>query len=279
MPLYPKTQLDKNRNNLIDDFATEASKGEFSSFILGGSLLQEVYNQSIIYKKPNFEMIDVKNKKVIQQISLKDVKDIAHTFSDYSYTSDYREIIKDQQWLDLYGYGKQNIRYKFGTKWQDVNINVMPCYYCGLALPLTIIEVDHWFEKKGHGLTGLMQAVIKVFRSLNTKQLMLVQGDSTGNKAAQFDADPLRAYKVIGTRGKLANTGDVAPNLNKLIIKINDIKARTLTDKGNFVLSILWGATHKQFNLNEDNFSRLFVNHFINLVPSCPACNKAKNSR
>jgi hypothetical protein len=195
---------------------------------------------------------------------------LADNIDRSTYYGTYRDIIGDEEWLQLYDYSKQHVRAKFGAAWTTTYIDVIPCYYCGLALPIELIEVDHWCEVERRD-SGRVQAVLKVLRAIGNG---LTVGQATGKKASQ--AGPIMSSSGITPVDTRNGGPDLSSfNLNTVRERLN-VNKRKLSDEGRLALSALYVGVGAN---DTDGFFKYFLNNFFNLVPSCGSCNKAKNSR
>lgn len=200
--------------------------------------------------------------------------EVADSIARCSYYGDYREVKTDLEWLKLYDHSLHPMTGKFGNQWETLNLEIVPCYYCGLGLPINLVEVDHWFEKKKRA-SGAVQAILKVFRASGN---FLTMGAATGDKGSQFGKLLQGKVATIGTRGTVKNKGQTWNyRLNELREDFVDVK-RQLSVNGLIMLSILYHATENSIT-TLDSFYQMFINHFINLVPACSNCNKLKNQR
>jgi hypothetical protein len=198
----------------------------------------------------------------------------ADAIQKYSRSSKHRRIVDDATWLNLYGLTPKAMPCKFGPNWDSILVNVLPCFYCGQALPIRLMEVDHWYEQKNNDGTGSAQALLKVFRALG---LSLTSAGSTGKKGLQFVSIMSgQGVNTVATRGIKSNATIKLARVNTLRMDFNHGKRQLSTD-GLMMLSILLRATGL---VNQQaSFFKIFVNHFLNLVPCCPCCNKLKNDR
>jgi len=232
-------------------------------------------NCEFVYSKADGGFKYIENGlKAMTVFTVQAANEVADSIARSSYYGDYRDVKKDLEWLKLYDHSQHAMTGKFGGQWETLNLDVIPCYYCGLGLPLNLIEVDHWFEKKKRA-TGAVQAILKVFRASGHS---LTMGGPTGDKGSQFGKVLQGKVATIGTRGTLKNNGLTWHyRLNELREDFVDLK-RQLSVSGLIMLSILYHATENSIT-TLDSFYQMFINHFINLVPACPNCNKLKNQR
>jgi hypothetical protein len=254
----------------IESFAKDTVNSTYDGFKLALTDIV-VDNANEIYRK-DMTTIALRPVKAIVDtcsMSIADLTKLADDIDRSTYYGDYRQAKDDAEWRHIYDERVKSVTVKFGTKWQQANATVIPCYYCGFAVTRGLIEVDHWFEKGS--AEDRIQALLKVFRALGDQ---LTLGAATGNKAAQVD-QIMQGHGLtkMGTR----NNGPALTDgrLNSLRRNFTDAK-RQLSDKGRLVLStfyVAWGVNDLKA------FTKLFVNNFFNLVPACGACNKAKNNR
>jgi hypothetical protein len=220
--------------------------------------------------KQTFTLRNNNTKKKIVDLDLDELLELAHDIDRSTYFGKYRDIIGDEEWLALYDYRRKPVAAKFGANWSTPMTKVIPCYYCGLALPLELIEVDHWCEKENRD-SGRVQAVLKVFRAIGNG---LTVGQATGRKGSQSGA--IMTGGVI-TPVATRNAGPALANYNLNAVRDRfDVNKRNLSNDGQLALTALYVAMHP---ISDEDFFRYFLNNFFNLVPACGSCNKAKNNR
>jgi hypothetical protein len=233
-------------------------------------------NCEFIYSKADKGFIYYDNKnKALPVFFVSSALEVSDSIARSSYYGDHKNVKTDEDWLKLYDYSARAMTGKFANAWDTLYLDVMPCYYCGLALPLYLIEVDHWFERNNHA-SGAVQALLKVFRA--SGHALTLAGPS-GVKGSQFAGILKGKVATVGTRGtvtQLKTKVKWSYRLNPLREDLVDQK-RQLTVNGLIMLSILYHATDAITSV--DSFCQMFVNHFINLAPTCPNCNKLKNTR
>jgi hypothetical protein len=170
----------------------------------------------------------------------------------------------DRRFSELYGTRLVRMEVKFEDDWRSEEVLCMPCYFCGLALPLNIIEVDHWYEQT----SGKVGALIKVLRAVN---MGLTTGDASGKRGPQWSAGgPL---KEIPTRNKGTKINDGQINTLRQNAEIGT--KQSLSGEGKLFCSVAYGA----FSESSASFDNYFVHSLVNLSPACGACNKLKNQR
>lgn len=172
----------------------------------------------------------------------------------------------DPRFTKLYGVKPLTLATKYGNAPGTATVNCMACYYCGLYLPINLLEIDHWYEQT-HGQMG---AVIKVLRTINRN---LTNGDATGKRAS--------VYFQFGGISEVPNRNP-GPTLtdgriNLLRRNVQADTKQSLNYRGLLFFSLAYGAFYEMHRGND--FFRHFVHSLVNLAPVCGACNKLKNQR
>lgn len=209
-------------------------------------------------------------------MSYTDICSIASLIDELYIGPSYREVLfkhptgatgVEPRFKKLYGVKSVALPTKYGKTQGTANVSCMACYYCGLYLPIDLIEVDHWYEK----VQGQMGAVIKVLRA--TASGLTVE-DASGKRAAQY----VKGVKQI-TEVPTRNTGKtlVEGRINVLRRNYEAGTKQSLSDEGLLFFSLAYGAFYKMNHGPE--FFRHFVHSLVNLAPVCGICNKLKNNR
>lgn len=255
----------------VDKLIADKVGEEYYAYLLKPTTIAQDPARDVIRKdEQTLALRNLANKAEICTVKLSDLRTLADNIDRSTYYGSYRDIKNDGEWKSLYDQRTTTVRVKFEDTWKFANAEVIPCYYCGFATPLGMIEVDHWFEKGDD--TERIQALLKIFRALGNQ---LTQGDATGSKAAQVQAIMNNGViTALDTRNSGPTLADGV--LNHKRKKFTDAK-RKLTDKGQLVLSGFYAAWNNL--IDQKTFLKLFYNNFFNLVPACGACNKAKNHR
>lgn len=181
-----------------------------------------------------------------------------------------------QKFAQLYDVQNKTLPAKFGNDWRTVTVPCVPCYYCGLALPPNVIEIDHWFEQKA----GKVGAMVKVFRAMNAG--LTPRAGQPGRRVAALGQAQLAAVPTRNTNAAHsldhARTNFFRPNLQ-------DASKQSLTPVGSLFFSLLLEACRYKprqpytIKTATDTVLDYFLSSLVNLVPACGACNKAKNNR
>jgi hypothetical protein len=166
----------------------------------------------------------------------------------------------------LYDVKNVSMPVKLGNVWGTEFCRCLPCYYCGLALPIGLIEIDHWYEQTD----GRIGAVIKVLRATGKK---LTAKDADGERAKHWlKQGPLQAIPTRNQGTKIADG-----RRNHLRHNAQKLTKQSFSDMGILFLSVAIEAFNAK-NASED-FSRHFVDSLVNFAPACGICNKKKNDR
>ena len=243
----------------------------FSSYLLQTNKIAEDLTKEIYRKnQTTIALRTMKPQADITTTTFADLRALADDIDRSTYYGDYKDVKGDDEWKNIYDRCTKHVTVKFGSTWKTAPAEVIPCYYCGFATPLGMIEVDHWFEKGDD--PEQIQALLKVFRSVGDQ---LTVAAATGAKGSQVQA----IMQGIGlTKLPTRNDGPTLDQgrLNAKHHNFTDQK-RQLTNKGQLALSTFYASWNDL--ANPKTFLKLFVNNFFNLVPACGACNKAKNFR
>jgi hypothetical protein len=272
---FQVNNLVKEVREFCDASVNSKNPPTYSIYELGTTTVSKKLNCKFCYSKADmgFKYIDNGNPG-LGVFYTNDAIEVADSIGRSSYYGNHRDVKKDKDWLKLCDCQLQPMAGKFGSNWDKLYLDVIPCYYCGLGLPLNLIEVDHWFEQEKHQ-SGAIQAILKVFRA---SKHTLTLGAATGKKGLQYEAILTGKVATIATRASLLNKGTTWNySLNNLREDLVD-KKRQLSVNGLIMLSILYHATEDSITVL-DSFYQMFMNHCINLVPACPNCNKLKNHR
>ena len=141
-----------------------------------------------------------------------------------------------------------------------LKIDSMPCHYCGIRYPLSIIEIDHHHPKSESG--GL--AVNKVWRVL---------GFSVDNTMKGAKGNSLSASPSLQNSNATFQFYPKEYSLNREIFptKVSFSKNRyKMTTEGAIVYTILKKAL--------TSFPEYCVNSVVNLTPICRNCNGRKGT-
>jgi hypothetical protein len=169
-------------------------------------------------------------------------------------------IKTNSTWQKLYGLANdRKLIYvnNDGNKVEEVTRETMPCHYCGILLPLKLIQVDHRQPKAIPGLG--------VLKGLHMLDKGYTKAPGKGQKFTQFKAD-FQGIQKIPPKGR--STAGLPGKSSENELDPEKLKRYTLTNKGRALITILHAAHGK-------NYSRFFVNSLLNFVPSCARCNGA----
>ena len=179
-------------------------------------------------------------------------------------------------WRTLYGYAPRPVNKidNAGAVGVYLGVNTIPCHYCGIVLPVELIQIDHQ-KPKAAGSRGA--AILKVLHSLPSALLMptLTTGIHSGSKGGQAGAivaslgGGLGGVAVINPKNRIGFgvafgaaglggvTGGGAAKDNQY----------SLTPQGITLLTI-W-----RMLAGVNGVEMTCVNNILNLVPACAFCN------
>lgn len=172
----------------------------------------------------------------------------------YMTTGDYRRVLIDQNWRALFQVSQRSIRYVHGTTPAKNDEDTMPCYLCGIVLPVSHITVDHVKPQVGGG----DQAILKNLRNMGYG---LTHAPGKGGVATAYATNQFQALPTK-SGGMQAMGGD-------------DGRAEryTLTNKGITFLSAAVAASSLQ------RVTDMCMHSLFNLKPYCAKCNIKKSNQ
>ncbi|WP_147297860.1 hypothetical protein [Trinickia dinghuensis] len=183
--------------------------------------------------------------QIVQTVSLTQIQAFERIISDHACNfGDHRAIMDLDKWKDFYHLEDRTISYvdKANQAVPPVAEPTVPCYDCGIVLPLKNITIDHQRPQAGNELEPLC----KVFRAMG----LTIDGPAKGKG---LDA-------VATWRGQVGGLACQATNTRDAKYTLNDVGTIYYT---------LCDAASQYGELINDCFD-----HYINLRPLCGACNK-----
>ncbi|MFN0113112.1 MAG: hypothetical protein ACKVPY_00370 [Paracoccaceae bacterium] len=203
------------------------------------------------------------------------LNDAARILSDIDnlYVSAHGDIKNVPAFQQLYGLAPRTLNFvgndgQPGTR----GMPTYPCHYCGIVLPVDLIEIDHTMPQSA-GATGQMAAILKVMHMVDGR---LTQGQAQGRKAAAFAQGnfafiPPKAVRNGGGTG--GNFG--APWNSNFPVQGSAKAARyTPTQEGETLLALGFLC----FGTGVKGFQHRCMNNFLDLVPACRSCNGSKTN-
>ncbi len=185
-------------------------------------------------------------------LTVKALKDIAWRIDDAYMTTTYRSCMSNPAWRTMFQVGPRSVKRIVGTTVTATFEDTMPCYRCGLLLPLDQITIDHDKPQSGGG----EQAVLKVLRNISQG---LTHAPGVGGVASSYRSG---VFAALPTRAGGAGGGSAEGR-----------EARyTLTEKGMLFLSVATAAS------SSADVSRYCMHSLFNLKPYCAKCNIAKSN-
>jgi hypothetical protein len=192
-------------------------------------------------------------KRNLHTLKLEFIKEIADSIDEMYMTAKYRKVLAEPNWRTLFQVSGRNVNYIHGTAGATNNEDTMPCYLCGIVLPVSHITVDHHKPQSG----GESQAILKNLRNLG-HQLTHAAGHgsvATAYGTQQFQAIPTKS----GGQPKLLHD--------------DQAERYTLTARGITFLSAAIASTSLQ------RVADLCMHSVYNLKPFCAKCNITKSNR
>lgn len=192
--------------------------------------------------------------KVEYSLELNEAAEIGKALTAAYMTTDYRRVLNDPYWMQLFNVQDRSFNYIEGTTLRTSNEASLPCYNCGLILPASHITIDHTKPQAG----GQDQSILKVFRGLSCYLTMMPGSGNFANAYRSGATDPL---PTRAGEADASSSSDFAKE-----------RRYTLTAKGMTMLSVLIASTGFQPVLNACMHSA------FNLRPFCAKCNISKSN-
>lgn len=189
-----------------------------------------------------------------KSMSVQEVLRLSRYIDQYYMTTNYRKVIENQKWRELYQVTKRNFPYIDGELPGEEETDAIPCHSCGIVLPSYLITIDHTKPVS----TGSDQAVLKVLRF--TGGYLTHSGAHGTLYNALLNAGPIR----IPTKRSVIRF--------EKEISYQKAKRYTLTDNGIIFLSAIISAAGEQGVINA------CMHSMINLRPFCSHCNPSKGN-
>lgn len=196
------------------------------------------------------------------RLSLTEIQAILTEIDGLSF-ADYRMATNHPKWQQLYRVANRKLKYH---PYNDgPNELTAPCQYCGLLLPMDLLEVDHQ-KPKASGKTDW--AILKVLHTIRPAGFLTV-GAAHGQKNTQLQNITGAAVPAAVTPANRARAAWADRQFNTLPQAKQD--RYTLAPRG----KVLMALANKCF---WNDLEERCVNNILNLVPACPRCNKTKSS-
>lgn len=156
----------------------------------------------------------------------------------------YRNILYDAGWLAFYNASPHPVAWtrvdRNGTPAPHLWIKSIPCWSCGVVLPITAIQVDHSRTKKLSKDVNPWEVVAKFFRHQG-----MTQGAPKGAKGLHTSGVPHNLHTTAAQR-------------------------YTLNSLGTLVFQVIASAKY------EDDMAKNCLDSFANLRPMCSQCNTGR---
>lgn len=183
------------------------------------------------------------------------VKEIAAWIDAMYMTSKYRKVLDDPNWRALFQVRPRTVNYIHGTAAAETDDeDTMPCYRCGIVLPVSHITVDHHKPQTG----GQAQAVLKNLRNMGYQ---LTHAPGKGAVATAYMSGQFQAIPTKSAPGQ-------PPQEDHALAE-----RYTLTDRGITFLSAIIAASSEQRVID------LCMHSAFNLKPFCAKCNIGKSNQ
>lgn len=186
-------------------------------------------------------------------INLEEVIAISTLIDNAAMGCDHLKVKDSVHWRTIYDVKDYEFQHKLGAVFKPKAMPGVPCFECGLILPLHIIEIDHHKPQSG----GLEQAIIKVLRNIGWG-LTLAPGKGEFARATRQTT-----LAPIPTKAERVPSGIAATSTLQ--------ERYTLTEVGVIYLSILVAV------FGQNGLWNYFMNSAFNLKPICSSCNKRKS--
>jgi hypothetical protein len=182
------------------------------------------------------------------------LKDIARRVDEAYMTGKYRSVLNKAEWRTMFQVSQRSVNRIEGTTLTSTPQDTMPCYKCGLVLPLDHITIDHHKPQAG----GEHAAVLKVLRNI---AVGLTAAPGHGGVATAFRTGQFQPLPTKASRGSDE-------------VNMNRPEGRyTLTPKGILFLSVAVAAS------SPNDVTRYCMHSLFNLKPYCFKCNILKSNR
>lgn len=246
-------------------FTQNADGAAFDAYTSIGSQIQLEGRARVVVEKKffpkkleRFQLVERTNPfappKIEYSLELDEAAKIAKSLADAYMTTDYRRVLRDPYWMQLFNVRDRDFNYIEGTTPRTSTEASLPCYNCGLVLPASHITIDHTKPQAG----GQDQSILKVFRGLSCYLTMMPGSGHFVNAYRTGAVDPL---PTRAGRAGASFSSDFAKE-----------RRYTLTAKGMTMLSVLIESTGLQPVLNACMHSA------FNLRPYCAKCNISKSN-
>ncbi|TAM54317.1 MAG: hypothetical protein EPN57_06775 [Paraburkholderia sp.] len=251
--------------NVRQLFTQNADGAAFDAYTSIGSQIQVENRATLVVEKKlspqkleRFQLVERTSPfappKVEYSLGLDEAAKIAASLTAAYMTTDYRRVLREPYWMQLFNVQDRNFNYIEGTTPRTSTEASLPCYNCGLILPASHITIDHTKPQAG----GQDQAILKVFRGLSCHLTMLPGSGHFVNAYRTGAVDPL---PTRAGRAGSSSSSDFAKE-----------RRYTLTAKGMTMLSVLIASAGLQPVLNACMHSA------FNLRPYCAKCNISKSN-
>ncbi|WP_206957109.1 hypothetical protein [Trinickia acidisoli] len=246
-------------------FTQNADGASFDAYTSIGSQIQVEGRAKVFVEKKffpkmleRFQLVELPKPfipaKVEYSLDLTEAVAIGKSLTAAYMTTDYRRVLQDPYWMQLFNVQDRDFNYIEGTTARTSTEASLPCYNCGLILPATHITIDHMKPQAG----GQDQSILKVLRGLSSYLTMMPGKGHFATAYREGTTDPL---PTKAGRDDSSSSSDFGKE-----------RRYTLTAKGMTMLSVLIASTGLQPVLNACMHSA------FNLRPYCAKCNIAKSN-
>ncbi|MGN6232565.1 MAG: hypothetical protein ACTHNZ_15555 [Trinickia sp.] len=245
-------------------FTQNADGAAFDAYTSIGSQIQVEGRAKVFIEKKffpkrleRFQLIELPKPfippKLVYSLELDEAAEIGKLLTAAYMTTDYRRVLQDPYWMQLFNVQDRDFNYIEGTTPHTNTESSLPCHNCGLILPASHITIDHTKPQAG----GQDQAILKVLRGLYRGLTMMPGSGHMAYAYSSGATDPLPTKA-----GRAASSSS----------EFEKERRYTLTAKGMTMLSVLIASTGFQPVLNACMHSA------FNLRPYCAKCNISKSN-
>lgn len=224
----------------------------------------DVKKSSITLRESTFSF---GGKKNLHSLSGEFLLDIAARIDSFYMTTKYRNVLKDTNWGKLFQVEDRAVNYIKGTELKTPSEPTMPCYSCGLVLPVGHITIDHHKPQVG----GQHQAVIKCLRNIGYN---LTHDPGKGGVANAYYFNNFQALPTKSAPPPLPTQSN-GSEMDFTIDVVDNRKPEryTLSDRGITFLSVAVAAS------GLDELIARSMHSVFNLKPYCAKCNIKKSNQ
>lgn len=193
-------------------------------------------------------------KERMSSLTVDALKDYAQRVDAAYQSTEYRRVLKNDNWRKMFQVSQRNVNQIVGTTLTSTPQDTMPCYNCGLVLPLDHMTIDHHKPQAG----GEDRAILKVLRNIDAR---LTHAPGSGGVATAYRTQQFQPLPTKASKGEDESNGSGA-----------DYRY-TLNPTGMLFLSVAIAASGR------DKVARYCMHSMFNLKPYCAKCNIRKSNK